>query len=173
MDVGTVRCPGCGGVFPDVQGPTHRYMTSVPGCWDAFGEVVGREFSGWWIGEVHRLVVDTYAVQHPGDGSPQAVQSVGLHLVALHLTLVEGVRQDTVVRVLQAGAKGPVAFTPLAPPVQPAWKTVSDVLPAEDLRQHEDLARAWAASAWEGWRAHHAQVHAWADELLGLVRRGS
>ena len=164
-----VRCPGCGGLFPDVTGPTHRYMTSVPGCWDAFGEVVGREFSGWWIGEVHRLVVDSYAVQHPGDGTRRAIQSVALHLVALHLTLEKGVAPETVTRVLQAGADGPVAFTLLEPPLDPKWRTVLDVLPAKDLSEHERMVRAWAASAWEGWRDHHARVRAWAAEILELL----
>lgn len=161
-----VRCMGCGGTFPVMEGPTHRYMLSVPGCWDAFGNLVGREFSGWWVGEVHRLVVDSYAVQHPGDGSRRAVQSVGLHLVALHLTLEKGVSNETVARVLQLGARGPVPFERLDPPTDPGWKTVLDVLPARSPSEHEARARAWAASAWEGWRAHHQRVRGWAGEIL-------
>jgi len=157
---------GCGGLFPEMEGPTHRYMTSVPGCWDAFGNVVGREFSGWWVGEVHRLVVDSYAVQHPGEGSRQAVQSVGLHLVALHLTLDEAVPNETVTRALQRGAKGTVAFTPLAPPEEPRWMTVLDVLAAATFEEHQAQARAWAASVWEAYRPHHALVRRWAGEVL-------
>lgn len=164
-----VRCVGCGGIFPVMEGPTHRYMTSAPGCWDTFGNVVGREFSGWWIGEVHRLVVDSYAVQHPGDGSPQAVQSVGLHLVALHLTLEKGVPNQAVTRALQLGAGGAVAYRPLAPPASPAWMTVLDVVAATSLQEHEALARAWAASVWEAHAPHHDTVREWAGQVLALL----
>ena len=163
---GTVRCPGCGGLFPDVEGPTHAYMTSVPGGWAAFGGGVGREFSGWWIGEVHRLVVDCYAAQHPGDAARKASQSVALHLIALHLTLDRGVPHETVTRVLQLGARGPAALEVLAPPTEPGWRTVLDVLPARSLEEHEELVRAWAASVWAGWAPRHDDVATWATELL-------
>jgi hypothetical protein len=36
----------------------------------------------------HHLVVDTYAVQHPGVPSPQAIQSVAIHLIRLHAQFV-------------------------------------------------------------------------------------
>jgi len=144
-------------------------MTSVPGCWDTFGDVVGREFSGWWIGEVHRLVVDSYAVQHPGDGSRQAVQSVGLHLVALHLTLEGSVPHQSVTRALQVGTGGAVTFHALRAPSDPGWRTVLDVVPATSLAEHEALARAWAASVWEAYAPHHDTVRAWAREILARL----
>ena len=40
-----VNCMGCGGLVPDITGPTHEYMESSPGCWQAYGEVLGREYS--------------------------------------------------------------------------------------------------------------------------------
>src|SRR5215813_7857026 len=33
----TVRCFGCGVAVPDIEGPTHRYMLSAPGCWARYG----------------------------------------------------------------------------------------------------------------------------------------
>lgn len=41
--VGYKACVGCGGLFPEMDGPTHRYMESSPGCWAAYGEVLARE----------------------------------------------------------------------------------------------------------------------------------
>lgn len=38
-------CFSCGGLFPDIDGPTHRYMTSSAGCWSVYGEVLAREYS--------------------------------------------------------------------------------------------------------------------------------
>lgn len=40
-----VACIGCGAMFADQEGPTHRYMESSPGCWAVYGEVVAREYS--------------------------------------------------------------------------------------------------------------------------------
>ena len=40
-----INCIGCGGLVPDTTGPTHEYMESSPGCWQAYGDVLGREYS--------------------------------------------------------------------------------------------------------------------------------
>lgn len=82
-----LRCPGCGGLFAEVQGPTHRYMESSPGCWAAYGEAMARMYSDPAFFEYYRLAVDAYAVQHPGQPSRQSIHSVGVHLIRLHLLL--------------------------------------------------------------------------------------
>lgn len=61
-----IKCIGCGALVPQVDGPTHRYMGSSPGCWHVYGEVLSREYSDRSFGALHRLTVDSYAVQHPG-----------------------------------------------------------------------------------------------------------
>lgn len=43
---------------------------------------------------VHRLSVDAWAVQHPGDGSRRAIQSVGLHLARLMVQIEDGLSGD-------------------------------------------------------------------------------
>lgn len=60
------RCAGCGAVFPDMQGPTHAYMQSSPACFAAFTKLLAAEYSSAALRSVHRLTVDTWAVQHPG-----------------------------------------------------------------------------------------------------------
>ncbi|MFC1547249.1 hypothetical protein ACFL5M_01855 [Candidatus Neomarinimicrobiota bacterium] len=35
----------CGAMVPDIEGPLYEYMTSSPGCWAVFGEVLAREYS--------------------------------------------------------------------------------------------------------------------------------
>ena len=80
-------CPGCGALFEERAGPTHRYMESSPACWAAYGEVLAREYSDQAFYAVHRMSVDTYAVQHPGQPSPQTIQSVAVHLIRLCLQL--------------------------------------------------------------------------------------
>jgi hypothetical protein len=41
----TERCIGCGAMVPRIDGPTHRYMTSAPGCWAKHGEVSAHHLS--------------------------------------------------------------------------------------------------------------------------------
>ena len=78
-----------------MEGPTHRYMQSTPGCWAAFGRVLAREYEDQRYFEVHRLTVDAYAVQHPGIPGRQSIQSVAFHLVRLGLFQENGFFEET------------------------------------------------------------------------------
>lgn len=55
-----------------------------------FGEVLANGYSEASYGAVHELTVDAYAAQHPGQPSPQSIQSVAVHLVSLWHILEEG-----------------------------------------------------------------------------------
>ena len=87
-------CPGCGSRLPAIEGPVHAYMTSSPACWAAFNAVMAREYSDPGLMAVHRLSVDAWAVQHPGDGSRRAIQSVGLHLARLMVQIEQGLEGE-------------------------------------------------------------------------------
>ena len=69
-------CPGCGAGFAPFDGPVHAYLESSAACWNAFGQVLAREYSDARHAPIHRLTVDAYCVQHPGGDSRQAIQSV-------------------------------------------------------------------------------------------------
>lgn len=58
-------------------------MLCSPGWWAVFGEVLAREYEDPACMANHRLTVDAYAVQHPGEPTPAAARSVLLHLVSL------------------------------------------------------------------------------------------
>ena len=97
-------CPGCGALFPPVDGPTHRYIGASAGCWalftwsttteepDATGLVAQSRIPENLVpvpahGDalpLDSLCGDAYGVQHHGDDSPQAIQSVAVHLLNLH-----------------------------------------------------------------------------------------
>src|SRR5450759_4052888 len=84
------RCVGCGADFEVVTGPIHRYMTSAPGCWARYGELLGSLSIQPRLQAARQMCVDAYAVQHPGTPSPQAIQSVAVHLLNMHEYLVLG-----------------------------------------------------------------------------------
>ena len=161
---GTWPCVGCGAVVPDIEGPAHRYLGASPGCWRLYGEVLQREYADYErFAPVHRLTVDAYAAQHPGTFSPQAIGSVGVHLVRLHLQLERGLPHDRANdAMLHTSSRLKKDFVWLDPPAHLGDVTVLDVLEAEDPDDHMARVRAWAASVWEAWTPHQDTVRRWA-----------
>ena len=62
-------CPQCGVDLPDEDGPTHRYLGASPACWAAYCQALEREYADPAFFKNHRMTVDAYALQHPGDTS--------------------------------------------------------------------------------------------------------
>ena len=158
------RCVGCGGLFPAIDGPRHRYMESSPGCWQAYGEVLAREYSDEAFRSAHHFTVDAYAVQHPGSPSPQSIRSVGVHLISLHLLLERGLSSDDAARALQVALKASKHYVWLTPPVSMGPITVADVRIAPEPSEHKKIVREWAEASWAAWRAHHDTIRRWTHE---------
>ena len=97
-------CPGCGALFPPFEGPTHRYVGASAACWalltwsvmtegpDTTGLVAQSRIpenpvpvpAHGTAQALDALFGDAYGVQHHGEDSPQAIQSVAVHLLNLH-----------------------------------------------------------------------------------------
>ncbi len=159
-------CLWCKAQVPDIEGPTHQYMESSPGCWSIYGEVLAREYSDVTFAKNHRLTVDAYAAQHPGQPSPQSVQSVCLHLVSLHLVLERGVDQSSATRVLPRMAEMKDVYTWLAPPDSLGPITVNDVLAAASPIEYHEAVTKWAQSVWRAWVVHHPIIRQWGSLIL-------
>ncbi len=149
------QCPDCGAAFEPLDGPTHKYMGGSPECWAAFNEILAREFQDPAYGAAHRLTVDTYAVQHPGSRDRRAVQSVNIHLTALHL-LLEGNRSEEYVRAAlkKLASNYKANFEWLTPP-RNYEITVKDVTTARTAEEHNAMVRKWAESVWRAWSPNH------------------
>src|SRR5262245_22039659 len=164
-------CLGCGAVLPEVNGPTHDYMESSPACWAMYGEVLAREYSDVTYRAVHRLTVDTYAVQHPGRYSPQSVQSVAAHLISLYLVLELGYSSTRATAALQAAVEMG-EFEWLERPQSLGELTVAHVCDVANAVEHIERVHEWAVSAWNAWSEHHAQIKEWATQAI-MPRAGS
>ena len=158
-------CIGCGAEFPETDGPTHRYLESSAGCWACYGEILEREFSDLDYYAVHRLSVDTYALQHPGQPSPQTIQSAALHAMSLCAIFENGVELSAAGKVLQQGAKHKDRFEWLTPPTSRGTVTVADVHQAQSAVEHADLVHKWAESVWSAWSEHHPTFRTWLAEI--------
>ena len=146
------KCFGCGGLFPEASGATHKYMLSTAGCWSSYGALLVREYeSPVLFGAVHRLTVDAYALQHPGDiNDRRAIQSVWVHYAALYLAFEQKRPLGDIPLVMQKLAGG--SFPPL--PTVPAFFEVThaDVI-AGPVDSHAVLVRNWAQCAYHAWSA--------------------
>ena len=122
-----------------------------------------REYADPELMEVHRLSVDAWAVQHPGDGSRRAIQSIGLHLARL-LVQIEGglsgkAAGDAMLRFVDRKSELPEL------PPRPAYRvTVADVVDAVDPADHRQAVQRWADATWHDWADQHDFIRAWADQ---------
>lgn len=139
----------------------HAYIESSPACWAVYGDVLAREYSDPSLMTVNRLTVDAYAVQHPGQPSPQSIQSVGVHLVSLYFVLEREISPNEATRAIDRLIRS-ATFTWLEPPVARGELTVADVRRTTTAEQHVAAVQAWARSAWSAWAVHHKRITAWA-----------
>ncbi len=165
MTTNLVTCR-CGAEFPDVDGPTHRYLDAVPACWAVFGELLALEFGNVAYWPAHRYTVDAYALQHPGVPSPQTISSAAVHLTSLYLIFERGFETADATRAMQAAAKQKGEWAWLEPPESFGEITAKDVVGAESPAEHLERSTAWARSTWEAWATHHGTVHEWAGRIF-------
>ena len=146
----------------DPGGVKQPTVGASPGCWAAYGDLVAREYGEWSNPPIHRLTVDAYAAQHPGEPSTKAILDVAAHLIALYLSIERGVEGARIPREIGRAVADPSEFRWLDPPESPEWRTILDVQGARDLKEHSARVERWARSVWEAWSAHHETVRGWA-----------
>lgn len=154
-------CCGCGALLPSVDGPTHRYMSSSPACWAAYGQVLAREYADRRLSPAHRLTVDSYACQHPGTPSAQSVQSIAVHLCRLFVILECGFPFERANDVMLEVKRFEHRFHWLTPPSTLGEITVLDALAVTGPTAHIEMVRRWADSVWSAWSVHHETIRNW------------
>jgi len=154
------RCPGCGAPVPEVEGPTHPYMHSAPGCWELYS-ALGNWHRGLGgdqgITTVQNLV-DAYAAQHATNPDRRNRQSVAVHLMSLCLAQEQGFPGRRRRALLGTWTHRdyprldpyPTAFAVTAYDV---WQAAAPERPA--------VAARMAAATWVAWAPHHETVRRW------------
>ena len=120
-------------------------------------------------GRLLELMVDAYASQHPGVPGPQAIQSVAVHLLALHGVFERDLPPSQALWVRQRALRGArqARFAWLEPPVFAGHLTVAAIAQAPDPAARTGLAERWIRSVWSAWaEAHAATVRRWYDEFV-------
>lgn len=161
-------CPGCGIQLAPTSAPTHPYIGASPSCWALYGEVLAREYSDPAYMIVHRLTVDAYAAQHPGQPERRSTQSVWLHLAGLYLTLEKNLPPALVRRLMEAMTGAPDELYWLDPPGGYEM-SIADVVDSGSAQTHRQLIRRWATAVWDAWRIHQAAVRTTVDQRLARL----
>ncbi len=154
-----IKCIGCGALVEDLAGKPHKYIGASQGCWNLYGEVLAKEYGEYNYPQLtHRLTVDTYAIQHPGEPNRQSIQSVNVHLISLYLILVKGYDGETATKKMGEILSKEPRFQWLEPPSPIGNITVADVLTATNQEEHEKKVREWAENVWNSWYSKHTQT---------------
>ncbi|MFQ3613878.1 MAG: DUF5946 family protein [Cyanobacteriota bacterium] len=160
-----IKCYGCGAWVKDIPGEPHKYIGASAGCWEIYGEILAKEYGEYGYPEtVHRLTVDAYAVQHPGNPSRQSIRSVNTHLISLCLVLEKELEGREATQSIGKVLEYTSEFVWLEPPIPNGQMIVLDVVKARDLSEHRELVHKWARDVWNAWADYHHVVQ-------GFVRR--
>ena len=176
-------CPGCGVSFPPYEGATHRYIGANAACWAIYTAInVGAEPDAALIAgsvvpaspttgtAVDRLAamlfVDAYAAQHHGTASPQAMQSVAVHLLALHGIFRRDKSPTDALWIRNRALRQRGVFTWLTPPPAGTSLTLRHLYPGGGVKQPCSQAD-YVRSVYEAWDASHAgRLAEWYDRFV-------
>jgi hypothetical protein len=188
-------CPGCGALFPPYDGLTHRYIGASAGCWALFGWSAvsgGADVTSLLAqsripdglvpasvpsdtSSLDPLFGDAYGVQHHGEDSPQAIQSVAAHLLDLY-AIITGLTTRPGWAIGRAVRTRGV-FHELAPPPLGSALTYRHLFPGGGVVTPATRSQ-YVVSVYEAWMAlHRSTVEQWyeryvvADQVPGVRAR--
>ena len=177
-------CHGCGAIFPPFKGPTHRYVGASAGCWALFNWSVTMEgpddfglIARSRIPEnlvpvpahsdelpLDSLLGDAYGVQHHGDDSAQAIQSVAVHLLNLH-GIISGKTTHPRWPIGRAIRTRGV-FRKLDPPALGSALTIRHLFPGGGVVTPVTHSQ-YVVSVYEAWmELHHSTVEQWYERYV-------
>ena len=149
-----VACSGCGRPRPD----------GTRGCRVLFDELTIRQWDRPVAYRVRRMMVDTYALQHPDEFCASA-KSFAAHLTGL-CAAMEHPEHETLLRVLLDWLDGPSALEKPALPETRGAVTVDEALEAPDGERLLAAADRWARSTWEAHAALHPLARRWVGDAI-------
>ncbi len=171
-------CPGCAAAFLPHDGPTHAYIGAHPGCWALYSAFISTAVPPVELllssrvdapapvstsrrDDLAPLVVDSYAAQHHGVPSPQAIQSVAVHLLVLHGVLSHGLAVDRALWIRRRALRIRGVYRWLEPPQRESALSLRHIWDADNAKLILSPG-AYVESVFDSWRAlHHDTIAAW------------
>lgn len=152
-------CSGCGLVTPG----------GTEGCRAILDEPLARDFSNVLYFRVHRLLMDTYSLQHP-DRYCASAKSFAAHLTGLCWLVERGGNSAVGSEPLRRWLDGTPRLEKPAIPSFRGRRTIADARAARGPVEHAEAVRAWARSTWESYGELHPLARRWIDEALATRR---
>jgi len=154
MNVQMDRCDGCGLA---VEGGADR-------CQAMFDDASVREYGDVRFAGRRRLVVDTYALQHP-DRYCKSATSLAAHLTGACIAIEYRTREvelnDAVQRWL---GRRPELDRPDVPASRGPL-TIADVLAATSVNDHRAVVERWARGTWAAYAKLHLIARTWVQQV--------
>ena len=132
----TITCFACRASVPDIEGPTHAYMSSAPGCWATYGAFAATAVS-WdlerrWV----QVRTDAYAAQHAVNADPRNRRSVVAHLMSLCAVYDLGLAPGSTTRWMGSWIERDRSYPNLTGSAARGLITVVDVTRATDADEY-------------------------------------
>ena len=124
------------------------------GCRQMFEEILAKEFSDYRYGKIHRLTVDSYALQHP-EAYMRSGKSFAAHLTGMCAALEHEDTLDLNRTVQKWLSSNPRIEKPSQLPEHRGALTVAYICSAADADEHVNRVREWARDIWSAWAEHH------------------
>lgn len=177
------RCPGCAARFAPFEGATHPYIGASAACWALHSAVLAgaeppaellatstidpvRATVATGPAAARALLLDAYAAQHHGTPSPQAIQSVAVHLLVLHGVLARGVAVDAALWIRRQAVRKKGVYAWLTPPAADAAYSLRHCFPGQGIDVPCGV-EAYVTSVHAAWQAlHAAQLDRWYDAFV-------
>ncbi|MDX2184617.1 MAG: DUF5946 family protein [Gemmatimonadaceae bacterium] len=167
------RCPGCVASFAPFEGATHPNIGASAACWALHAAVLaGVEPSAELLTtssvsavrvhiaraapQARALVLDAYAAQHHGTPSPQAIQSVAVHLLVLHGVLARGVSVDAALWIRRQAVRKRGVYAWLTPPEPDRALALRHCFPGAEIAAPYSFDE-YVSSVHDAWQALHGQ----------------
>ncbi len=146
----TTKCSGCGLL---VEGGTE-------GCQAFMDELLARDFGDVAYFRVHRMMVDTYSLQHP-DRYCVSAKSLAAHLTGLCWLVEHDGSKAVGSAALRRWLDGPRLIEKPEIPASRGTLTIEDVRREQGPEAYGRAVERWARSTWEAYSPLHAIARRW------------
>ena len=169
-------CPGCGARLPVSNGPIHRYLGASAACWAIYTSLSNAGVPALTPAPLNALLVDAYAVQHPGTPSDQTIQSAAVHLLALYGVLDRHEPPEKALWIRQRAVRPGyppkhTRFNWLEPASFEGCLTVAEIVRAPAAPKRTELVGQYVLDVWSRWKKPYAETIAAWYECYILIER--
>lgn len=157
----TEHCPDCGVELPVIEGggAVHSYVGASASCWALFANFMAGE-PALAPRATNALIFDAYIAQHHGVPSPQAIQSVAVHLLVLYGVLHAGLAPEKALWIRQRATRPEQKrktdrFHWLTPPNFAGCPTLAEVVAMPTPEARASMGEAYVRAIWSSWAKQH------------------